>query len=144
MGEYAVDSSSYGSQSLYRALADGDTTVKVFVTVEEAGGSVECVQCVVQRRTLFRFPVSSTEKYPLFRRLHLGTDDRITLILESDGHVVQLQAELSQVLVFPYRQVVVALRRFQNGVHVSVVLPYHVLYVLLNCGISTNGAVETN
>ena len=134
MREDSVNPAGNRTKTLDRTLLDRDATIKVLVAVQQGAGPVEGVECVVQSRALLRLPVSRAEEYPLLGSSHLLANFRVTLILESHSHTVQLETELAEVFVFPYGQVIVALRWFQNGIHVGVVLANHVLYVLLNYG----------
>lgn len=103
----------------------------MFVAVEKRGSTVKGVQGVVKGRALFRFFVSSTEEYPLFCCCHLDTDFGVALILQSDGHGVELVAELPEVLVFP-AGVVLTEWRVQDGLNVRGILTNQLLNVLLD------------
>ena len=133
MREDAVDPPSNGPQTLYGALFDCHTTVKVFVAVEQCGGTVESMEGVVQSGALLGLSVSRAEKNPLLACRHLLADRWVALVLEFHRNVVELEAELAEVFVFPYGEVVVTFGWFQDGFHLCMVLPDHQLYILLDC-----------
>ena len=92
---------------------------------------MEGVEGVVEGRALLGLPVSRTEKDPLLSGGHLLANCRVTLILELHCQPIQFQAELAEVFILPYSQVILALGRVQNGIHVGVVFLDHELNVLL-------------
>lgn len=103
----------------------------MLVAVQQSSGSVEGVEGVVEGRALLGLPVSRTEEDPLLSGSHLLANCRVTLILELHCQPIQFQAELAEMFVLPYGQVVLALRRVQNGIHIGVVFLDHELNVLL-------------
>ena len=130
VGEDAVDPPGYGAQALCGRLLDGDATREVLVAVEEGRGDVKRVEGVVQGRALLGVAVRRAEEDPLLRGGHLGAQLGVALDLEPDGERVQFVAELPEVFVLP-RGLVLAWGHFQEGVHVFVVFPNHLLDVLL-------------